>query len=187
MIGNGFSVWFFIVSPVTSSSFTKSVPEPIYDSIMLSKISSTASTKRGGAFLLHDITMLGPSAIPLADPYRPGCEVIGPALAAFACFEGEASSQGGFCRWVEGTGPQQRSYPEAWGRTDEKICCKRKTSREWLGPRWTMIASRLRSNKEFSSELQEIKVFDANRRAYLLMKVHVNHNMAFLSRILAPG
>lgn len=38
----------------------------LYDSIMLSKISSTASTKRGSAFLLHDITMLGPSAIPLA-------------------------------------------------------------------------------------------------------------------------
>src|SRR6266699_3914515 len=30
MIGNGFSIWFFIVSPVTSSSFTKSVPEPVY-------------------------------------------------------------------------------------------------------------------------------------------------------------
>ena len=29
MIGNGFSVWFFIVSPVASSAFTKRVPEPI--------------------------------------------------------------------------------------------------------------------------------------------------------------
>src|SRR5205823_14184161 len=28
MIGNGISIWFFIVSPVTSSSFTKRVPEP---------------------------------------------------------------------------------------------------------------------------------------------------------------
>jgi hypothetical protein len=33
MVGNGFSVWFFIVSPVTSSSITKSVSEPGYESI----------------------------------------------------------------------------------------------------------------------------------------------------------
>jgi hypothetical protein len=32
MIDNGFSVWFLIVSPVTSSSITKSVPEPYLDS-----------------------------------------------------------------------------------------------------------------------------------------------------------
>ncbi len=35
----------------------------------------------------------------------------------------------------------------------------------WLGARWTMNASRLRSNKEFSSQLQETKVFDTHGRA----------------------
>jgi hypothetical protein len=39
-------------------------------------------------------------------------------------------------------------------------------SREWLGARWIMIASRLRSNKEFSSELQEINDFDTQQFIY---------------------
>lgn len=48
-----------------------------------------------------------------------------------------------------------------------------------------MNALSLAPIKKFSSPLQESKVFGANRRDYLFMKVHESHNMAFLSYILA--
>ena len=64
-----------------------------------------------GTFLLHAPTMLGPSAIALAIQMGLSPEACRAVLHAFAGCEGEASSQGGFCRWVEGTGPRLRPCP----------------------------------------------------------------------------
>jgi hypothetical protein len=70
----------------------------------------------------------------------------------------EAVDRMASARWAEGTGPRL-PCPGAGGRTDERICCKL-IEQWWLDARWTMNPSRLRSNKEESSELQETNVFE---------------------------
>src|SRR5258708_40190288 len=103
------------------------------------------------------LTMLGPSAIRLSIQMGRDERLGGRGGRAKACCD-RGSGKDGFCRWVEGTGPRlPRLGARRSNRREERLASSRE--QWWLGARWTMNASVLRSNKEFSSQLQETKVF----------------------------
>jgi hypothetical protein len=92
------------------------------------------------------------SRVPLGRDERLG----GRGGRAKACCD-RGSGEDGFCRWVEGTGPRlPRLGAQRSNRREERLASSRE--QWWLGARWTMNASVLRSNKEFSSQLQETNV-----------------------------
>jgi len=99
--------------------------------------------------------MLGPSAIRLRVQMGREERLGGRGGRAKACCD-RGSGEDGFCRWVEGTEPR---LPRLGARRSNRREGRLASSREqwWLGARWTMNASVLRSNKEFSSQLQETK------------------------------
>jgi hypothetical protein len=89
------------------------------------------------------------SRVPLGRDERLG----GRGGRAKACCD-RGSGEDGFCRWVEGTGPRlPRLGAQRSNRREERLASSRE--QWWLGARWTMNASVLRSNKEESSQLQE--------------------------------
>jgi hypothetical protein len=89
--------------------------------------------------------------------------LVGRVGRAVACCDG-GSGQDGFWRWAEGTGPRLPcpvlEVEQTRGEAHKLI------EQGWLGARWTMNASRLRSNKEFSSQLQETNGTDTHGRGY---------------------
>src|SRR5260370_42620437 len=94
------------------------------------------------------------SRVPLGRDERLG----GRGGRAKACCD-RGSGEDGFCQWVEGTGPRlPRLGARRSNRREERLASSRE--QWWLGARWTMNASVLRSNKEFSSQLQETNGFE---------------------------
>jgi hypothetical protein len=105
-----------------------------------------------------------PSAIRLSIQMGRDERLGGRGGRAKACCD-RGSGEDGFCRWVEGTGPRlPRLGARRSNRREERLASSRE--QWWLGARWTMNASVLRSNKEFSSQLQETNDFGTHGRDF---------------------